>query len=691
MSNFLLEIGVEEFPAKSIKPTQNQLKTGFEKYLSENNYNFGTIEINSTPRRFAIIIRDIVANDANTEEKVKGPARKIAFDSEGNPTKALQGFMNSKNITLSDITYENLNGEEYIYALIKNEVKPLNEVLSEITPVIIKSISNPRQMRWGGKNLRFLRPIRWIVSLLDDKILNFELEGIKVSNVTKGHRILGKSHIEINTIEEYESKLEENFVIISEEKRRKMIIRGVNRLSKEKGGHYLEDEDLMDELIQINEYPTPFIGEFETSYLELPKEVIVTPMKDHQRYFPVEDDNGNLLPYFISVRNGDEKGMQNVIDGNKKVLIARLEDAKFFFNKDRSRKLEDYVQDLSKLGYHENLGNMLDKTIRLEKLCQTIGEQIECGSDAIQIAKRAARLAKADLITSTVIEFTELQGIMGRIFAQKDGESQLVAQAIEEQYLPKSSGGELPQSTSGTVLSIAEKIDIITGLHSVGVEVTGSQDLYGQRRAVLGILNILLENRISLDLTKIIKDSLYNFVESFGETFDYNQVVSKVSNFIKVRFKNLLVEKGYRYDIVDSVLKSDELNIYLLFEKIDAISKAFKDESFNNTTTKFVRVVNISKKAESNEINSELLNEEDFEIYNKLFELDEIKNCIKDAKFTSAIELLGSFINSVDKYLDDTQIMVEDVQLKNNRLAIIKTVSDVIIKLFDPTEIVREK
>ncbi len=302
MNRYLLEVGVEEFPAKYIKQTKEQFNNGIDKLLIENNYLYDEITINSTPRRFAILVKNIRLNEDNSEEKIKGPSKKIAYDEQGNPSRALQGFMKSKNLEEKDLVIEKLNGEEYIYAYIKKKTKSISEVLTNGIPSIIKNISNPRQMRWGGKNIKFLRPIRWIVSLLDDKVLKFNLEGIQVSNITKGHRTLGKSNILINSIDEYEQKLEENYVIVSESKRRKMILKGINRLAREKGGAYHEDEDLLEEIIHINEYPTPFIGEFDSKYLLLPKEVIITPMKDHQRYFPVEDGD-NLLPYFISVRN----------------------------------------------------------------------------------------------------------------------------------------------------------------------------------------------------------------------------------------------------------------------------------------------------------------------------------------------------------------------------------------------------
>lgn len=690
MSNYLLEIGVEEFPAKFIKPTQRQFNNLIDTFLKENNYTYESLTINSTPRRFAILVEGIEPLEENSVEKIKGPSKKIAFDEEGNPTRALEGFMKSKNIDLSDIVYEEIGGLEYIFANIKNETKDIKEVLKKEIPNTIKSISNPRQMRWGGKNLKFLRPIRWIVSLLDDEILPFDLEGIRVSNITKGHRTLGSNAIEINSIDEYKEKLAENYVIISEEERRSMILKGINRLAKEKGGNYHEDEDLLEELININEYTTPFIGEINNEYLALPKEVIVTPMKDHQRYYPVEDDNGDLLPFFIAVRNGDSKGISNVVEGNKKVLIARLEDAKFFYEKDISIPIEDYVSELEHLGYHEGLGNMLDKTHRLMKLVESIGRDFGCGNEVKDISKRAAYLSKADLVTNTVIEFTELQGVMGKIFAEHSGENPLVAKAIEEQYMPVKSGGELPSTTSGILLSIADKIDNIAGLYSQGIEVTGSQDMYGQRRAVLGIINILLKNKIKVSLRDIIKDALYNYVENFGETFDYNEVTDKIEAFISTRLKNLMLDEGYRYDIIDSVLAVYNDDVCEAYGKVKFFDEMAKNKhQFDANVEKFVRIVNISQKAENTDINEEFLLEEDKAIYEEVAVLDKFDKLYNESKYTDAFMIITDIAKSLNNYLDNTLIMAEDENVKKNRLSIVKTVSDRIMRMFNPIEIVR--
>lgn len=687
MDKYLMEIGVEEFPAKYIKSTKDQLNVGFDSLLKEHKYQYENISINSTPRRFSILVEGIQSDDSSSVEKVKGPAKKIALDDEGNPSKALQGFMKSKNISLDDIVFEDVNGVEYVFANIKNESLDIKEVLEKGLPDVIRNISNPRAMRWGGKNIRFLRPIRWIVSLLNDQILEFDLDGIKVGNTTKGHRVLGSSQILIDRIDDYERILEENYVILSEEKRRSNIVKGLNRLSKEKGGNYIHDEDLLDEVVNINEYPTPFMGSFDVEYLKLPKEVIVTPMKDHQRYFPVEDDQKKLLPYFISVRNGDSKGMENVIAGNEKVLVARLEDAKFFYEQDIEKPLEENIEQLKSIGYHDGLGNMAQKSDRLVKLVRTIGEELKVSEDVRDYSMRAAKLSKADLVTKLVIEFTELQGTMGKIYASKSGENDIVAQAIENQYMPRFAGDKIPSLTAGIILSIADKVDLIAGLNSIGIVVTGSQDPYGQRRAALGIINILIENKMDLDLKKVFQEALYNYAEDFGQNFDYEVVTSKIMNFINQRFRNRMLDEGHRFDIVDAVTAQESNNSFDMFEKIISLESFFEREDIDDIITRFVRIKNISKNAETLEVDKEVLEEADLEIYSMIPELEEIDRsgfkCKKD------LEKLNEMSIIVDIYLDNTMINVDDEALKNARLSLIKNVSLRIEKIFDPTVIVR--
>lgn len=689
MDKYLLEIGVEEFPAKYIKSTQQQIVSGMKKLLEENKYEYKEIKINSTPRRFALLVDGISANSEGTTEKVKGPAKKIALDENGEPSKALSGFLKSKGLSKEDIYFEELNGVEYVFANLVHEVEKIENVLSQGVPSMISNITNPRAMRWGGKNIRFLRPIRWIVSILNDEVLDFDLEGISVGNITKGHRTLGSSQIVIDKIENYEKLLEENYVIVDEEKRKSIITRGVNRLAKEKGGNYVHDEDLLEEIVQINEYPTTFIGSFDTEYLKLPKEVIVTPMKDHQRYFPIENDQKQLLPYFISVRNGDKKGIENVVKGNEKVLVARLEDAKFFYEQDIQIPFEEYTKQLDSLGFHDGLGNMAQKSNRLKKLVKSLGEQLNISEDIIEHARRAAELSKADLVTKSVIEFTELQGTMGKIYSHISGENKMVSLAIEEQYMPRHAGASLPQTTAGILLSLADKIDTIAGLHSVDIVVTGSQDPYGQRRSALGILNILIDHKMNLDLEIIVKDALFNYVEDFGQNFDYEQVTKTILEFITQRFRNKMIDENHKFDIVDSIIGQDKKDYCEMFEKIKAVEDFFGREDIQDVLTRFVRVKNISKNADTLEVDEQVLNEDDKKIYALKVDLELIDRKINVHNYSKALSRLANLTVEVDNYLDNTMINADDEALKQSRLALIKNISLRVENIFNPTTIVR--
>ncbi len=407
---------------------------------------------------------------------------------------------------------------------------------------IIKSIVFPKSMRWGGgKNIRFARPIRWIVSLYNESVVPFDLEGIKVGNITRGHRFLGSSHIEVNSVDEYFKILEENYVIVDQNKRKDIIKYGSERLAKEKGGNLLMDAELLEEVTYLVEYPTPpLIGRIEDEYLQLPVDVVITPMKEHLRYFPVVDDKGRLLPYFITVRNGNEKHIDIVTKGNEKVLGARLEDAKFFYYEDIKKPLEDYVEELNNIIFQEKLGTLYDKTIRVQKLAEKIGNYLEVGQETKKNIERAAYLSKADLVTKMVDEFTELQGKMGMEYAKQSGENEIVSLAIYEQYLPRFAGDQLPTTTAGAILSIADKLDTIAGSFAIGIQPTGSQDPYGLRRQALGIINIILDRKLNLNLGDIVDFALYIYVDENSLVFDYENTKQEILEFFNGRIKKYI-------------------------------------------------------------------------------------------------------------------------------------------------------
>lgn len=687
MSNYLLEIGVEEIPSDYVKNTKRQLEDKFRKLIDENKLTCESISVESTPRRFAILLEGVEADLTEKTVSVKGPSVKIAYDEGGEPKKPLLGFLRGQGADISDVVIREFKGEDYIYVEKKEKSKSVPEVLRENVYELVKSISFPRSMRWAGKSIRWARPIRWFVSILDGEVLDFDAEGISVGRVTKGHRTLGSNHIEIDEIENYEKLLKENYVILKYKDRKDIILRGLNRLSSEVGGEYMKDETLLDEVINIVEYPTVLIGGIDKDYLEIPKEVITTPMKDHQRYFPVLDENKNLLPYFLVVRNGDEEFKENVVEGNKKVLVARLEDAKFFYDIDMKKPLEAYVEDLENLSFFEGLGNMKLKTERLMDLTERYRQALAIGEDMAEPIRRAAYLSKADLVTKMVVEFTELQGTMGRIYASKSGEEERVATAIEESYMPRSSGSALPKTITGIILSIADKMDTIVGLYAIEKYVTGSQDPFGLRRACLGIINIFLENSIDIDLRKLVNDALLVYTEKNELAFDYDTAMDKVLDFFRDRLKNKLIDDGVSYDTVNSVINTSDLNIIKIAKKAKSIDRFLEDNE--DQVSYFTRIVNLSDYRVDTEVREDLF-ENDLErsFYEKITELGDF-NPTAEADFLAELNKIKETSEVGNSYLDNTMINVEDEEIKNNRIAMLNKLARRIEQILDIKEIVR--
>ena len=687
MSNYLLEIGVEEIPSDYVKNTKRQLEDKFKKLIEENKLTCESISVESTPRRFAILLSNVEADLTEKTVSVKGPSVRIAYDEGGEPKKPLLGFLRGQGADISDVVIREFKGEDYIYVEKKEKSKSVAEVLRENVYELVKSISFPRSMRWAGKSIRWARPIRWFVSILDDEVLDFDAEGISVGRVTKGHRTLGSNHVEIDKIENYEKLLKENFVILKYKDRKDIILRGLNRLSSEVGGEYMKDEALLDEVINIVEYPTVLIGGIDKKYLEIPKEVITTPMKDHQRYFPVLDENKNLLPYFLVVRNGDEEFKENVVEGNKKVLVARLEDAKFFYDIDMKKPLEAYVDDLENLAFFEGLGNMKLKTERLTDLTERYRQALAIGEDMAHPIGRAAYLSKADLVTKMVVEFTELQGTMGRIYASKSGEEERVATAIEESYMPRSSGSALPKTITGIILSIADKMDTIVGLYAIEKYVTGSQDPFGLRRACLGIINIFLENTIDIDLRKLVNDALLVYTEKNELAFDYDTAMDKVLDFFRDRLKNKLIDDGVSYDTVNSVINTSDLNIIKIAKKAKSIDRFLEDNE--DQVSYFTRIINLSDYQVDAEVREDLF-ENDLErsFYEKITELGDFSPSA-EADFLAELNRIKETSEIGNAYLDNTMINVEDEEVKNNRIAMLNKLARRIEQILDIKEIVR--
>ncbi|MBU5293996.1 glycine--tRNA ligase subunit beta [Anaerosalibacter bizertensis] len=692
MNRYLLEIGVEELPARFVKTTLAQMEKYVSEKLNEKRIPFDEMKFYSTPRRLVLLIEGLPERQEDLEKEVKGPSKKIAFDEEGNPTKALEGFMKGQGVALEDISTKEHNNVEYIFANKIEKGRSVEEILKDSMPDMIKSISFPKSMKWGGKNLRFARPIRWLLSLFNDRVLEFNLEGIVAGNITRGHRFLGSSHIEIDNIDEYFTALKDNYVMVDRNERKEKIKYGCEKLAREKGGNLLFDEELLDEITNIVEYPTPMIGRIKEEYLDLPKEVLITPMKEHQRYFPVVDDKDRLLPYFITVRNGNEEYLDIVVKGNEKVLGARLEDAKFFYYEDIKQPLENYVEDLKDIVFQEKLGTLYDKTMRVQKLAGKIGSYLEVGEETKKNIERAGYLSKADLVTNMVGEFSELQGIMGREYAAESGENEITSLAIYEQYLPRFSNDELPTTTAGAILSIGDKLDTIAGIFAIGIQPTGSQDPYGLRRQALGIINIILDKKLNLSLEELVDFALYIYVEENGLAFDYYKVKDEILNFFDGRIKNMFIDMGIRYDVVEAILGTDIDDVFDLKLRADKLNLWLDKEGLSEVLSAFNRVKTLAEKAETDEVKRELLvEEEEIKLYETFNSVEEkVKDSLNCKEYDKALDYMVSLKGPIDQFFDNVMVMVEDEELKNNRLGLVKQISNTMLLICDLSKIMNK-
>lgn len=688
---YLIEVGVEELPSSYIRNALNAFKDLVEKALNEANLGYDHIAAYATPRRLSLMIHGIDDAQGDIEDWVKGPAKKIAYKEDGSVNKPLEGFMRSQNVTEADLEVRELKGNEYIYAHIHKAGEAADVILAEIIPDAIRHIPFPKNMRWGGKNLRFARPIRWILSMLNDRVVDFDLEGIALSNVTRGHRFLGSSHIEINDVRDYEEALEKNFVILDQDKRKESILYQINHMAKSNGGEIRKDDDLLEELTFIVEYPTAVLGNVQEKFLSLPDVVITTPMREHLRYTPVYSPEGDLLPYFITIRNGNDDYADVVAEGNEKVLEARLEDARFFFDNDREKPLEDYVDQLGGIVFQEKLGTMADKTARISDLVGRIGEILAVGEKTVESAKRACHLSKADLMTNMVQEFTELEGIIGSIYAELDGEESVVSNAIREQYMPVASGAALPESTTGTIVSLADKFDTICGLFAIGEVPTGSQDPFALRRKAIGILRMINEKHWELSLSECIDASLFSFVDSMGLVFDKEEVRKQILKFFRGRIDTMLDGDGIRYDIIQALNDIDGEDSLRVFEKAQAMQNFFVDGDRKSFLEAVTRVENIASKNESKDgkIDEAILTEEERTLYDKVLavepELEEAYSKRDDARY---LELLDSLTDAIHLYFDRVMIMAEDESLRNNRLVTIQRIDALVQREFNGNQIV---
>ncbi|HPW41035.1 MAG TPA: glycine--tRNA ligase subunit beta [Bacillota bacterium] len=691
--DLLFEIGTEEIPANYMPSTLKQVKSISGAMLKNYRIAFEEIKAYGTPRRIVLFVKGIAEQQENLEELVKGPSRRAAYDENGNPSKALLGFLKGRKAELGDVFIQELSGVEYVYYKKQEKGQPVKKVLKTILPDILTSISFPKSMKWGNKSFRFARPVRWLVPILGDELIKFDKDGIKCSRYTKGHRVLSKGSIKINNTAEYFDKLKAGFVIADQEERRAIIRRQCEELAREKGGEVLIDEELLEEVVYLVEYPTALIGGFDAEYLKLPKEAVITPMKEHQRYFPVVDNDKNLMNYFITVRNGDSRFLETVREGNEKVLKARLADADFFYSEDRKESLDNCAEKLKNVVFQETLGTIYDKTQRISAIAEYLAAILGLNAGAKKNLLRSAHLCKADLVTNMVKEFDELQGIMGREYALLQGEDREVADAIFEHYLPRFAGDCTPETLNGSILGISDKIDTICGCFAIGIQPTGSQDPYALRRQAIGVTSIILDSNIHLGLAQLIHNSLKPFEEKGILKGDEKSVKRDILEFFRQRLKNVMIDKGFEYDVIDAVINAGFDDIYDSYLKILELSKwKYKDE-FMNILGSFNRVSNLASKGKSTEIN-ELLFTEKAELkllhdYDKVYA--KFVNCVDNREYGKALELMITLEKPIDDFFDNIMVMVEDEKIRNNRLGLLKSIGDMMNRIADLSAIVMNK
>ena len=664
--DLLFEIGAEEIPAGFMPNILGQLKQLAETKLNDAHLPFESIATYGTPRRLALIVKGLADTSAEINERHKGPSASIAYDADGNATKAAIGFARGKGLDVADLVVE----DGYIYAETKTEGVPAKDIVTDMLPQLITGLNFPKSMHWGNLDAKFVRPVRWLVALLDEEVIPVEFATVKSGNVTRGHRFLGADEITIKNAASYVETLKENFVMVDQDARRELISKQLHDIAASKNASIVWDDDLLEEINYLVEWPTALCGGFEESYLALPDAAIITPMKDHQRYFPLVDQDGKLLPMFLTVRNGSDHSIEVVQAGNERVLRARLDDAKFFFNEDRKKPLIDRQDGLTKIVFQEGLGNLADKTERLLKLGRVFGEECGLHEDAAVVLERATELAKTDLTTGMVTEFTELQGVMGKEYALLDGESPEVAEAIFEQYLPRFAGDVLPQTEAGKVLSIIDKVDNIVATFSRGLIPTGSQDPYALRRQTIGILNILLGSEWNISLRPIFKASM-ELLNVPAEKQD--ELLGQVEEFFTLRLKNIFLDREVPHHVIDLLLSNKELSVADAEGLVNALLANRIDENVELVQA-YTRMYNLVKDVEYTGVNTDLLKEDaEKALFEAASKASEASLAAWEANdYAAVVAVPATLVPAINKFFEDVMVMDKDEAIKANRLQLVR-------------------
>jgi glycyl-tRNA synthetase beta chain len=681
--NLIFEIGTEEMPAASMQRfREDYLKTAAA-IFENNNLKYENMNVYSTPRRLVLAVDALAEKQEDQREIVRGPAVNIAFDADGNPTKAGEGFARGQGVKVDDLVEK----DDYLYAEKVEKGKKTAEILSEILKKIVEQVPLPKAMRWGSLKMEFIRPIKWLLVLFGEEKIDLEIAGVKSSNYSIGHRFLSEGQVEINNSKDYFSTLEAASIIVKQDERKEIIKTQIAELDL--SAQAVIKDSLLTEVIDLIEYPTAFKGSFSEEYLELPPEVLITAMEKHQRYFPVMAEAGQLQSEFIGVRDGGNDYLKEVIAGNEMVLKGRLDDAKFFFAEDQKYGFLNRTKDIKDIVFQKDIGSVYQKVEKLQQITARLAELLDYDPNRKEMAVRAAELCKNDLATEMVNEFANLQGLMGKEYALIEGEAEESAAAIFEHYLPRFSGDSLPETKSGTVLAIAEKLFNLCSHFLLGNIPSGSQDPFALRRQATGLLRIILDNSLKINLEDLIKLSM-EIVAINPDNLD--SAALELKEFIKQRLENLLAEEEVRYDIINAVIKINDQDLLDLYQRAHKLMEFRSENSslFVDLIRGLVRAKNISEKSENKlEIDAGLFVEDEEKGLYKAFDQREaeINEFFASGQYQKGFYLLVELKEYIDAFLDNVMVMVEDGELKNNRLALLNNIAELMSEVMDIEEI----
>lgn len=666
------EIGTEEIPAFDLAGAVKQLSTMVPSLLDDAAIPHGAVKIFSSPRRLIVIAEEIPEATEEKNEVFKGPSAKIAFDAEGNPTKAAQGFARGKGVDPSSLVVE----DGYVYARTHTPSVNVASLLSSVLNKIIHGLSWPRSQRWGVQSEYFTRPVRWIVALFGNEVIDFTFAGLVAGRTTYGHRFLAPGPFEVADADSLVDVVRSASVIPSEAEREQVIREGVAKAEAETGFTAVLHPKTLVEVINLAEYPTVLVGTFDEEFLKVPEEIIVDAMLVHQRYFPLYDKDGKLTNRFIVVSNGDPACAETIVDGNERVVRARLYDAKFFYDEDLKQPLESYVDHLGEVVFQEKLGTMLDKTNRIQRLADHLAEDAGLAGQDLSDVERAARLCKADLVTSAVVEFTSVQGVMGSYYAAASGETAQVAQAIEQHYRPRFAGDEAPDTVVGKIVAIADKLDTVCGLFAVGQGPTGSSDPFALRRSAIGIVAMLSgKDTVEVSLVAAIDAALASYAQQ-GIEFDTDAVRRDVIEFFITRTKVMMRDAGNSIDAIDAVLSAGIQEPVELINRVSALEAARSEqpEVFEDLATAYARANNLCDSKLGTEVNEGLLSEVEQALVRAVGQAESnVASALENNNYAAALSELAALRKPIDLFFENTMVMDEDQALRENRLRLLNS------------------